>query len=248
MRIIKTMALIGVGTLIASCTSTKQTSTLSLNGKWDITSVNGKQLTDKGAYILFSDNNQMSGYSGCNRMMGTYTSDNKKSILQFSQVGCTRMMCKDMQTEQDILNALEKSKTYQINGNELTLNDSIGQQLMTITRSQPDLNGKWNIKTVKGENVQLTDGTTPYLIFDLQQQRVNGKIGDNQFNADIQTDANKLEFAQGAATMMMGPNQETEDKIKAALHEVKQYQIGNDGVLTLQNAKGEELITLQSQD
>ena len=47
MRIIKTMALIGVGTLIASCTSTKQTSTLSLNGKWDINSVNGKQLTDK---------------------------------------------------------------------------------------------------------------------------------------------------------------------------------------------------------
>lgn len=249
MSITKTMALIGLGALIASCTSTKQTSSFSPEGKWDITSVNNNEVATGMAYIHFTEDGKISGNSGCNRMMGSYTLDKQNKSLLFSQISSTRMMCRDMQTEQAILNALEKTKTYQTDGdNNLTLNDNEGNRLMTITRHIPTLDGTWNIIDVRGKAVHLADGSLPYLDLDLQLKRANGLIGDNRFNADLKTDGNSLEFLQGAATMMMGPNQEIEDLIKSALNEVKQYQIREDGTLILQDAQGTTLLKLQQQD
>ena len=63
---------------------------------------------------------RISGTSGCNRITGELRSDDTVgNSISFHSVAATRMMCPDMETEKNILSALNSVRTYGIleNGN-----------------------------------------------------------------------------------------------------------------------------------
>lgn len=97
-----------------------------LNGRWQVSTLNGTPVpaTDstRAAHLLFdSATGRLSGFTSCNRLMGSYTATG--NTLSFGQVGSTRMACLGPNVEQQLLAVLNTpSLTYQISAdNQLTL-------------------------------------------------------------------------------------------------------------------------------
>ena len=78
--------------------------------------------------VLRSQDQRVSGSSGCNRLMGGYTREG--GTLAFSRLAGTRMACAEgMDTEQQFLAVLEQVKTWKIAGRHLQLFDASGSLL-----------------------------------------------------------------------------------------------------------------------
>lgn len=77
---------------------------------------------------LLPEQKRVSGYGGCNRMMGMYTVDGDK--LTFGQMAGTMMACADgMQTESAFHKALGKVARYRIVAEKLEFFDAAGASL-----------------------------------------------------------------------------------------------------------------------
>lgn len=79
---------------------------------------------------MASEGSRVMGYSGCNRVMGTYVK--KANALHFSQLAGSMMACASqfMGLEQQVLKMLHDTTTYRIEGKDLFLlkdNQILGQ-------------------------------------------------------------------------------------------------------------------------
>jgi heat shock protein HslJ len=95
--------------------------------QWRIVEANGRTLKpvhgpQRTPSLSFAEGGRrISGFSGCNRFFGNYTQAGEH--LKFDKVGGTKMACMGevMQTEQDILRALERVDRFRIAGDQLEL-------------------------------------------------------------------------------------------------------------------------------
>ena len=160
--VLKFMA-VCTGALIVSCGSGKNMLSISsLDGEWNITEVDGQQIsTGRMPFIGFDvAQKRIYGNSGCNRMMGSFEADSlKPGALKLGQIGSTRIMCPDMKTEQMVLSALDKVTSFQTVSDKpevISLCNQDGQPLMTLEKkadpevSLSDLSGEWAIELVNG--------------------------------------------------------------------------------------------------
>lgn len=95
-----------------------------LEGEWNIVKVYGDTLSAdlevRPSVKLDIADGRISGNTGCNRITGELRSDETVgNSISFHSVAATRMMCPDMETEKNILSALNNVRTYGIleNGN-----------------------------------------------------------------------------------------------------------------------------------
>jgi heat shock protein HslJ len=88
-------------------------------------------------YIQFAEQD-VSGYSGCNRFRGTYTYADGK--LSFSPLAGTRMACppEQMETERKVMQLLEATKAAEATHKTLLLKDGTGATLATLNRRDWD--------------------------------------------------------------------------------------------------------------
>ena len=104
--------------LLSSCSTTRNTATLSdIEGEWDITEVKGtKPSVNEGGQQPFigfdTQNGRVYGYSGCNRIMSSFNRDAKPGVLELKQLAGTMMACPDMDTENQVLSALNQVCAY----------------------------------------------------------------------------------------------------------------------------------------
>jgi len=106
--------------------------------KWILTSVRGLADVDaeRQAYIQFlSDDNRITGVSGCNSFFGQYQID--KTTLALSGLGSTKMLCRDMRVEDAFLSLLANVTEFSIEGSTLTLFDAEGAAA-TFAAATPD--------------------------------------------------------------------------------------------------------------
>lgn len=138
----KVLAAICATAAMTACSTSRQTMTTeSLNGEWNIMTINGKEVkTDNGndaPFIGFNTaENLIYGSTGCNRLTGGLSADDAaKGTIDLSRMGSTRMMCPDMQTEQQVLGALGTVKTFSI-GKDGTLKfaDEGGTTVMELRK------------------------------------------------------------------------------------------------------------------
>ncbi|MGN1262744.1 MAG: META domain-containing protein, partial [Prevotella sp.] len=114
----KIIAAICTVAAMSACSTGQQAQTIdALNGEWNIVKIEGKSLT-----AIFSEDldtpfigfdtatKRVYGSTGCNRLTGALNTDGQAAKLDFSMMGLTRKMCKDMQLEQQVLSVLEKVK------------------------------------------------------------------------------------------------------------------------------------------
>lgn len=91
---------------------------------WVLLSLQGQQFDDnpetQTAYIRFEvDGNELTGFTGCNRLTGRYSLRN--GSLQLSNLATTRAMCPIIEQENLMMAVLEKADSYEIAGDVLTL-------------------------------------------------------------------------------------------------------------------------------
>ena len=136
------MAACGVGAAAMSCASPRSADAVfSPEGHWLVVAIqglDGRPEAEHQPFIDFRADGQVSGNAGCNRLMGAYVADTLKQTLSLDQLGSTRMMCRDMKTEDALLAALGKVKAYRSDNGQLVLVDEEGSPLVTLKKSETD--------------------------------------------------------------------------------------------------------------
>lgn len=89
-------------------------------------------------FVMQSDNQRVAGFSGCNRMMGSYALNG--SEIKFDQMAGTRMACigDSMKIEYEFLAIFPRVARWEIDGQTLQLLDADGNHLATFQARAPD--------------------------------------------------------------------------------------------------------------
>lgn len=109
-------------------------------GEWTISHVNGKEIQtpagEEKPFLGFSANNRVYGNVGCNLLNGSYKVQLSAGYqLTLSNLGTTRMLCRNMQTERAILNTLDRVSYYALaEPNELWLLNAEHSVVMRLTQ------------------------------------------------------------------------------------------------------------------
>lgn len=247
-----------VAALASSCSSSKTALHYSaLQGDWNITQVNGKAATAQRAPFITLDvkTGRVSGCAGCNRMMGQVHIDSTKTgNITFGNMGCTRMLCPDMETETAILAALTQVARYSGNKDSITLCDKKGHALMHLCK-RPDasissLEGKWTIAQVNGLPVGDIEKTekAPFINFTIKEQSINGHNGCNLFHGAFITQSgtpSALKFSNMGSTMMAGPGMQVEQAVMKALGATTGFAMKDQSTAVLIDNAGAEVIVLK---
>ena len=115
-------------TLAAGCASTAPTSSKAslTNTYWKLVELDGARVAmtpeqEREVRITLDDNGKVTGFTGCNRVMGGYTV--AAEVLRFTQLAGTRMMCPPpaMQLESAVLANLNSVTGFRIEGEQLIL-------------------------------------------------------------------------------------------------------------------------------
>jgi heat shock protein HslJ len=94
--------------------------------KWML--VTERKVTGELPFLEFGDG-AVSGYSGCNRVMGRYIQDTVGAgAIVFSSISSTKRLCEDplMAIESRMLSVLRSSTNVRVTGNALRIDGSAG--------------------------------------------------------------------------------------------------------------------------
>lgn len=84
--------------------------------------------------VTFTRDGKINGDAGCNRFMGGYTVDG--TTIAIGPLASTQMYCEGvMDAERALLKALEKSTSYTVKGERLTLFGPKGKTTVRLTAS-----------------------------------------------------------------------------------------------------------------
>ena len=239
MKKLKTMGAATVALIMASsCGSSRNAlQTSALEGDWNIMTVNGQKAeAEKAPYIgMDLQKKRLYGCAGCNRIMGSLQIDSLQAgRLSFAQIGSTRMLCANMETERAVLEALDQVAEYEGTEEELTLTDDKGHALLTLSKrpasTLASLSGQWNIAQVYGQAIDSIEKTDkrPFLEFDADKKTVHGNAGCNIVNGGFTQKEGlpaSLEFGQLISTMMAGPGLQYESLFLKTLDEADNFAI-----------------------
>lgn len=154
-KVFVSICIAGAALAMSSCRSVEKAISLSsINGEWNIIEVNGSKITPGESkslpFIAFDTaTGRVSGNSGCNRMMGSFDVNAKPGSLELTGMASTRMMCPDMTTENNVLNAFAQVKGYKKAGKDkVYLCNSSNRPVVVLQKKEADvklsvLNGEW---------------------------------------------------------------------------------------------------------
>lgn len=243
---------------LTACNTPKKSQLAALDGEWNITQADGKQIKTTSGQTPFigfdMKEGRIYGYSGCNRIMASINP--KTGMPDFEKMGSTMMACPDMETESQVQAALAKARNVKKeNDGTVTLLDGDGKQVAKLEKRFEDmtyaaLEGKWTIAKVYGQSVKTTkDSSAPKLSIDTKANRLSGNAGCNRMMGGIEHGkygSRSISFGQVATTRMACPDMETEKNVLAALAEVKSFGkllnghvafFNNSGMIVMELAK-----------
>lgn len=259
-KVFVSICIVGAALAMSSCRSVEKAVPLSsINGEWNIIEVNGTKVAPGESrtlpFIAFDTaTGRLSGNSGCNRMMGGFDVNAKPGSLELTNIASTRMMCPDMTTENNVLNALGQVKSYKKGGKDkVYLCNASNRPVVVLEKKEADvklsvLNGEWKIKEVDGKAIPSGMEKQPFIAFDVKKKTVHGNAGCNLINGGFETstdNAKSISFPGLASTMMACPDMETEGKIMKAISEVKSFDVLADGGIGLYDANNALVVVLE---
>lgn len=246
------IAITGVA-LLTSCQATHHaTSSLMIDGEWNITEVNGSAVkVHPGPYIGFNtQENRVYGNSGCNKISGSFDFKSKKGKIELGQMLSTMMACPDMELEQSVLQALNSvERIKSLDKEHLALCDKNKRPLLKMERRfltvpLSDIKGKWRIVTVLGENIPASD-QAPFVNFDTDNSRISAFAGCNRLSGGFRSgEKNTLAISNVVSTKMSCPDMTTEQNVLTALEQTGSFGISLNGNLLLFSAGGNEVMEL----
>jgi len=206
----------------------------------------GEAASEKRPVTARFEGGRVSGFSGCNRFMGSYTLD-RDSVLIGPLAG-TMMACPDpeMAIEKAFLGALTGTLRYAISGDQLALTPVSGAALVFQAEPAPTLLGvNWNVTGFNNGRQAVVSpllGTTLSMTFD--QGQVYGSSGCNTYRAAYTSEGNRLAIGSVASTRKACSAEgvmQQEREFLAALESVKLWAISG-GLLDIHRADGERVL------
>lgn len=112
--------------------------TIMLDAKWALNTIDGKSPEligdDERPYIIINvDENNFAGKGTCNQLFGAIEFDDNNSIT-ITRIGCTKMMCPNIDLEDKFVQALEKVESYQLKDVELNFFAAARKELMSFKK------------------------------------------------------------------------------------------------------------------
>jgi heat shock protein HslJ len=238
--------LAATGVLLAACLQTALAA--GLEGQdWQLTSYRTESgLADAAQAgtraVLRFEGGRLSGSAGCNRLLGSYTSDGDALELA-PNMASTMMACPPllMAQEQAVIQALGQVTGYSITNDELILTDAAGETLLTFSELQatPLTGTTWRLthfNNGKG-GVSTTVPGTEFMLMLAEDGRLSGKACNNYRGGFVVSGEDFALEGPLAATKMRCPAPEginaQESAYFAALERAARYHIhGDELVLT----------------
>jgi len=104
--------------------------------EWHLVQIMGRDV-DKSSdsyNLLFATDGRVSGVGDCNRLMGSYETDENRA-LKLGQMASTRMMCPDQKSEDEFMQMLGRVTHYEMDGDMMLL--LADGELVAIFKAQP---------------------------------------------------------------------------------------------------------------
>ena len=111
-------------------------------GEWDLAEMNGKSIElAEGVTTPFigfdQDEKRVYGNAGCNSFFGTMITDSTNvDALSFDNMGSTKMLCANMEIEDEFLMTLGLVNNIEYNAQELLLKDNANKTILRFERKQ----------------------------------------------------------------------------------------------------------------
>ena len=125
--LLKIAILAGTAALIAGCCNCrsyqKKTRRPLAGTEWQLIQLGGKAIkpeAGKFTITLLAEDNRLTGVGACNRLMGAYKTDGKRT-LKIGPLASTMMACPGMEQENAFAKALESVTHYDMDGPMLLL-------------------------------------------------------------------------------------------------------------------------------
>lgn len=244
--------------LMSSCKAMKEVALSDIEGEWKIIEVHDSTLDVSDAvsepFIGFDTNSgRVYGCSGCNRIMSSFDVSAAPGRLELSQIAGTMMACPGMEIESTILSALSRVKSYRKGRKELImLCDSTDTPLMVLKKrfyymSFSELEGKWNIASVFGEELPEDASRQPFIVFDTKENTISGNAGCNNFAGKlkvVQDGKLSIEMSDIATTRMYCPEMDVENNILSALNSARIFGRMDSGRVALYTSGGIKVLEL----
>ena len=230
----------------------------SLNGSWNIISVNGKKIvSDEPAFLTINiAEKKMYGNNGCNVINGAIITDvTNQTAISFDKVISTMKACMPNNTEGLIMKALNETRSYKViaNGNagitKVVFCNEKKKDILVLSKKEINiLTGEWKVEKLNGE--VLSGEYIPTMTMDIAEGRLYGSTSCNRMNGTIKTDASDdkaISFVQVATTRMACPGNNIETPFLQSLEKVTHYKIINTSTIDFLDATGNVLIRLKKQ-
>ena len=215
----------------------------SLTGsEWILTALEGQPLIAEAPITAaFTEELQVGGTSGCNTYSGSYEVDG--DTISFGLMATTRVACPQpiMQQETSYLTVLERTQTYAVTDDLLTLYGPGGVELAVFAVESQDLAGTaWSVITYNtGTQAVRTvvDDTAITATFD-EGGQIAGNASCNEYSGPYATEDGAITIGPLAATERFCEGlAEQEAQYLAALQSASTYRV-QAGRLELRTAEG----------
>ena len=228
------------------------------NIKWILTSINGKTNLDVSTseeiyFNLNTTKDRISGYTGCNTFMGSYTLGAQNG-LSISQIASTRKMCAENSIpETVIINLFNKVHNFVIIDNKLTFkdvkNNSLASFRKTIVVGENTIREKyWRLKKLDGKAIKMATQQTREIYFTLK--RDNTVIGFAGCNAiagayNLAEDSSITFFDMATTLKFCSDIVFNESDFLKMFQLANSYKIAND-ILYIHNAKNKPIAVFEA--
>lgn len=225
-----------------------------LLGEWAIVSVAGTKLVPNGDVLpslTLSPNPELNGvvdvigFNGCNYINGSWQVGSS-SLKPTGEFISTLKACPDAPYQQSINQALSQAVAYQLKGNNLSLRDADGKEMMLLRNHNLSyLNGAWKVVSITGKTVNPTINIA--VVLDDDQGSIHGSAGCNTLNGKMIPTLERnsgVEFRDLRTTRMTCPDIAVEQAFLLALEQVSSVQHNSDGSITFLNEDGKPIITM----
>jgi heat shock protein HslJ len=194
--------------LLLSCNTgnkVKETSKNTICKKWELSVMGGEQVTrNLPIYIELTEDNKVSGFIGCNRLVGTYVIENESQI-KFNLLGTTLMACPEMEMalESQVLEILNTTDNFTIDSGKLILSIGSNTPLATFYEMSDNeiVNKYWKLKKLEGNILHMAANQEREQYFILRSDgSITGFAGCNQFNGQYElTEENRIAINENLA-------------------------------------------------
>lgn len=219
---------------------------------WRLTSLNGNAPAPGTTVTAnFGEDGRLTGSSGCNSYQTPFEVEGNS--ISVDLIAGTLMACPEPIGSQEtaFLTALQTAATYQIQGEELALQDAAGNVTATFTALKPlTLAGtSWLVQAYNNGQqavVSVIIGTELTATFG-EDGNLTGTAGCNDYSAPYQVEGDNISIGPAAATQMVCAEpegiMEQEQQYLAALQTAATYRFPGDRI-ELRTAEGSRVATL----